>query len=98
MYDPSTSRWRWSVNNIELPPNTPWFAPSATNTVSRVLIRYGSPLDATWRTVSNTQLHRYICEVYTNIIQLNLKSFLLNEIRSLKKGTSANSSSTMLQS
>lgn len=72
IYDPSTTRWRWSANNVELPPFAPWATgyPSTPNTILRVLIKYGSPLDAYWRTVSNTQLHRYICEIQVPTIAL----------------------------
>lgn len=48
-----------------MPPFAPWAVgyPSTPSTVLRVLIKYNGPADAYWSTVSNTQLHRYICEV-----------------------------------
>jgi len=65
MYDPSRTVWRWTVNDIPLPPFAPWGSgyPSTPNTLLRVLVYYTNEYDASWRTVSNSQLNRYICEV-----------------------------------
>ncbi|XP_037050167.1 collagen alpha-5(VI) chain-like [Bradysia coprophila] len=72
LYDPPNSRWRWAANNVQLPPFAPWGTgyPSTPNTLLRVLIYYGNRYDTYWKTVSNTQLHRYICEVQVPTIAI----------------------------
>ncbi|XP_037048488.1 uncharacterized protein LOC119082937 [Bradysia coprophila] len=56
--------WRWSANDIALAPFAPWESghPKKANPLLSVLINYRNRYDATWSTVPNTQLHRYICE------------------------------------
>ncbi|XP_037048468.1 uncharacterized protein LOC119082917 [Bradysia coprophila] len=57
--------WRWSANDIVLAPCAPWESghPKKANPLLSVLINYRNRYDATWSTVPNTQLHRYISEV-----------------------------------
>ncbi|KAJ6617132.1 Lithostathine-2, partial [Pseudolycoriella hygida] len=64
MYDPSRAVWRWTKNDESFAFNSwgPGF-PSTPNQLIRVLIYYTNRYDAHWRTVPNTQLHRYICEL-----------------------------------
>jgi len=65
IYDTSVSRWKWSVNTHVLPPFAPWGAgyPGTPNGLVRVQIYYINRFEAYWRTFSNTQLNRYICEI-----------------------------------
>lgn len=66
LHDPTTNVWRWSYNHFPLPPFPPWgagFPSNPPNTSLRVQIYHTSRYDAMWRTVSDTQSHRYICEV-----------------------------------
>ncbi|KAJ6633481.1 Macrophage mannose receptor 1 [Pseudolycoriella hygida] len=65
MYDSSRQLWRWTSNNVALPPWAPWGSgfPSAPNELLRVLLYHTNRYDTTWRTVHGTQLHRYICEL-----------------------------------
>lgn len=72
IYDTPNSRWRWVANNVQLPPFAPWGAgyPSTPNSLLRVLIYYGNQYDTYWKTVSNTQLHRYICEIQVPTIAI----------------------------
>lgn len=71
------NEWRWSANDSPLAPFAPWETghPSRTpNAALRVLINYKNRYDASWSTVSYTQLHRYICEVNYNFYLSDAKS------------------------
>lgn len=66
MYDLGARVWRWSSNNLPIRPDAPWdngYPPNAPNGLLRVLISYVSRNVAAWRTIPNTQSHRYICEL-----------------------------------
>lgn len=70
MYDGSAKLWRWSANNNPLPPFSPWATsnPAANPAATlRVLLSFTNRYSASWSTVANTQQHRYICEVKTDI-------------------------------
>jgi hypothetical protein len=93
IYDTPNSRWRWAANNVPLPPFAPWGTgfPSTPNSLLRVLINYGNRYDAYWKTVSNTQLHRYICEVQVPTIavpcyQINDLAIVLDSSGSIGAG------------
>lgn len=66
MYDPSTNVWRWSVNDQPVFPYPPWgpgFPISPPNPANRILVYHTNRYNAEFRTVGDTQSHRYICKV-----------------------------------
>lgn len=67
MYDLGARVWRWSSNNLPLMANPPWdngHPATVPNGIHRILISHTSRYSASWRTVQNSQPHRYICEMY----------------------------------
>lgn len=64
-YDLAINDWIWSTNNQPIISSPPWSAghPSTPNLILRIQIFHTNRYDASWRTMFNTQLHRYICEV-----------------------------------
>lgn len=65
MYDRNSNVWRWADSSI-LMPWAPWdnnHPSSNPSAVHRVLIAHTNRFTAVWRTISNSQLHRFICEV-----------------------------------
>lgn len=88
MYDSSRNLWRWTANNVPLPPFAPWGNgfPSNPNSLLRVLLYFTNRFDAFWRTVSYTQLHRYICEVQVSYVQLEvLRSYSIQAINFIRR-------------
>ncbi|KAJ6634302.1 Lithostathine [Pseudolycoriella hygida] len=67
LYDPTTSVWRWASNQQVIPPYPPWGPgfPHSPLTTHRILIYHTSRYDAFWRTIIDSQLHRYICKMRT---------------------------------
>jgi len=65
LYDIPANTWRWAANDQSLPEFSPWGSghPRKPNAILRVLLFQINRYTADWRTVSNTQKHRYICEV-----------------------------------
>ncbi|XP_037050166.1 uncharacterized protein LOC119084338 [Bradysia coprophila] len=66
MYDRNSNVWRWASDNSILPSWAPWdtnHPVSNPSALHRVLIAHTNHNVAPWRTVSNSQLHRFICEV-----------------------------------
>lgn len=100
MFDPSRNLWRWTSNNQALPPFAPWSPgfPSNPNQLLRVNLAYTNRFDAWWQTQPNTQLRRYICEVWILWIHISNCLFFRSVVNS-KKNLAANSnySSTMLR-
>lgn len=65
MYDRNSNVWRWGDNSI-LMPWSPWDINHPTSNptaIHRVVIAHTNRNAASWRTLSNSQFHRYICEV-----------------------------------
>lgn len=65
MYDAGSRIWRWSSNNLPIMPWAPWDSGHPANTptgIHRILTHHMSQYSASWRTVQNSQFHRYICE------------------------------------
>lgn len=67
MYDRNSNVWRWASDNSIIPSSwAPWdnnHPTSSPTAVHRVLIAHTNHNVASWRTVSNTQLHRFVCEL-----------------------------------
>lgn len=65
-FDIFENEWIWSINNQPIPSDSPWDVghPSTTPNLShRILIFHRSRYDASWRSVTEVQLNRYICVV-----------------------------------
>lgn len=66
IYDGGSFVWRWAANGIAFSQWAPWDIGQPTSNptaVHRVIITHSNRYSAFWRAVSNTQSHRYICEV-----------------------------------
>ncbi|KAJ6643587.1 Vitrin [Pseudolycoriella hygida] len=66
MYDAGSRIWRWSSNDSPLMTNPPWDNghPAAFPTgIHRILLSHTNRYTASWRTIQNSQPHRYICEM-----------------------------------
>lgn len=66
MFDLTTNVWRWTLNHLPIPPYPPWGPGQPITPISavhRMQIYHTNRYDAHWRTVPDTQSHRYICEV-----------------------------------
>lgn len=90
MYNTGTSSWQWSANNHPLPPFAPWDVGHPLrnpNPLHRVIIAHWSRTTAFWRTVTQTEMFPYICEVFTGLnyfvifYQLTLCFLRYNEIQ-----------------
>lgn len=70
-YDSGTSQWLWAKNRQSMPPLPPWGVgfPSGTDSDLRIYLFHTNRYTAFWRTVIDTELIRYICEV--NVLQCN---------------------------
>lgn len=67
MYDLGARIWRWSANNLPIMDNPPWdngHPASVPNGILRILLSHTDRYTASWRTIQNSQAHRYICEMY----------------------------------